>query len=117
MAKMAAETYINRTKEEHRSPIRFLWAEGVPGAHIHLRMCAQYGDRVLSRRIVYEWVEMFKNGRTSVSDAERYGRPATGTAARNEDRTLELHFLALQVILICVYITDYLHFITMFLSF
>jgi len=43
---------INCTKEEQRSVIRFLWAEGVPGAQIHLRMCAQYGDKVLSRRIV-----------------------------------------------------------------
>jgi len=38
----------------------------VPGAQIHVRMCAQYGDKVLSRRIVYEWIE---NGRTSVTDA------------------------------------------------
>ena len=40
-------------------------------------MCAQYGDKVLSRRIVYEWIEMFENGRTSVTDAENSGRPAT----------------------------------------
>ena len=70
MVKMAAKL-INCTKEEQRSVIRFLWAEGVPGAQIHLRMCAQYGDEVLSRRIVYEWIEMFENGRTSVTDAER----------------------------------------------
>ena len=47
MVKMAAKL-INCTKEEQRSVIRFLWAEGVPGAQIHLRMCAQYGDKVLS---------------------------------------------------------------------
>jgi len=35
-------------------------------------MCAQYGDKVLSRRIIYEWIEMFENGRRSVTDAERY---------------------------------------------
>jgi len=83
------ETY-NCTKEEQRSVICFLWAEGVPGAQIHLRMCAQYGDKVLSRRIVCEWIEMFENGRTSVTDAERSRRPATATATRNEERTLEL---------------------------
>jgi len=49
---MAAKL-INCTKEGQRSVIRFLWAEGVPGAQIHLRMCAHYGDKVLSRRIVY----------------------------------------------------------------
>ena len=62
----------------------------MPGAQIHLRMCAQYGDKVLSCRIVYEWIGMFENGRTSVTDAERSGRPATATTTRNEERTLEL---------------------------
>jgi len=79
----------NCTKEEQRSVIHFLWA-GVPEAQIHLSTCAQYGDKVLSRRIVYEWIEMFENGCTSVTDAERSGRPATATTTRNEERTIEL---------------------------
>jgi len=86
---MAAKL-INCTKEEQRSVIRFLWGEGVPGAQIHLRMCTQYGDKVLSCRIVYEWIEIFENGRTSVTDAERSGHPATATTMRNKERTLEL---------------------------
>jgi len=85
-----AAKLINCTKEEQRSVVRFLWAEGVLGVQIHLRMCAQYGDKVLSGRIVYEWTEMFENGRTSVTDAERSGRPATATTTRNEEITLEL---------------------------
>jgi len=28
---------------------------------------------------VYKWIEMFENGRTSVMDAERSGRPSTST--------------------------------------
>jgi len=83
---MAAKL-INCTKEEQRSVICFLWAEGVPGAQIE---CVQYGDKVLSRRIVYEWTEMFENGRTSVTDAERSGLPAIAATTRNEERTLEL---------------------------
>jgi len=86
---MAAKL-TNCTKEEQRSVIRFLWAEGVPGAQIHLHMCAQYGDKVLSHRIVYEWIEMFENGRMSVTGAEHSRRPATATTTRNEKRTLEL---------------------------
>ena len=62
----------------------------MPGAQIHLCMCAQYRDKVLSRRIVYEWIEMFENGRTSVTDAERSRCLATATTTRNEERTLEL---------------------------
>ena len=44
MVKMAVKL-INCTKEEQRSVIGFLWAEGVRGAQIHLRMCAQYEDK------------------------------------------------------------------------
>jgi len=53
-------------------------------------MYAQYGDKFLSHRIIYEWIEMFENGRMSVADAERSGHPATATTMRNEERTLEL---------------------------
>jgi len=86
---MAAKL-INCTKGEQHSVIRFLWAEGVPGAQIHLHRCAHYGDKVLSRRIVYEWIEMFENGRTSVINAQCSRRPAAATTTRNEERTLEL---------------------------
>ena len=69
------------TKEEQRSIIRFLWAEGVKGAEIHARLCTQYGDKALPRRSVYEWIEIFKNGRTSVMDAETSGRPSIQVSA------------------------------------
>jgi transposase len=39
---------------------------------------------------VYEWIEMFKNGRTSVLGAERSGHPTTDTTAQNEERAREL---------------------------
>ena len=55
--------------KEQRSVVRFLWAEGVKGA-----------DNALPRQSVYEWREMFKNGWTSVMDAERSGRPSTSKA-------------------------------------
>jgi hypothetical protein len=37
---------------------------------------------------VYEWIEMFKNGRTSVTDAEHLGHPTTTT--QNEERARKL---------------------------
>jgi len=43
-----------------------------------------------SLRIVYGWIEIFENGRRSMTDAERSGCPATATTTRNEERTLEL---------------------------
>jgi hypothetical protein len=68
----------------------FLWTEGVPGGQIHQRVYAQCGDNALSRRVVYEWTEMSKSGRTSATDAESSGRPTTATTARNGERTREL---------------------------
>jgi len=79
------------TKEEQRSVIRFLWT-GVRGAEIHARLCTQYGDNALPRRSICEWIEMFKNGRTSVMGAERSGRPSISTTDEKleEARTIIL---------------------------
>jgi hypothetical protein len=83
-----AANLINYTKEDQLSVVLcFLWAEGVPGAQIRLRMFAQYRNKVISCRIFYEWVGMFENGRRIVTDAERSGRPATATTNRKEERT------------------------------
>jgi histone-lysine N-methyltransferase SETMAR len=59
-----------------------LWAEG---AEINTRLCAWYGDSALSRQSVYEWIEMFKNGRTSVMDAERSVRASTSTTGEKQE--------------------------------
>ena len=66
------------TKSSQRAGIWFLGAEGIPGAEIHHKLSAQYGNSALPQRSVYDWITMFKNGRTSVTD-ERYGRPSTST--------------------------------------
>jgi len=71
------------TKEEQRGGIRFLWSEGETGAEIHRRLSAQYGDRALPRRSVYEWIEKFQHGRTSVKDEERAERPSTSITDSN----------------------------------
>jgi hypothetical protein len=48
----------------------FLWAEGVPGAEMHRRISVQYSNSVVSLRMVYERIESFKNGRTSIKHEE-----------------------------------------------
>jgi len=70
-------------KEEQRGVIRFLWSKGVTGAEIHRRLSAQYGDSALPRRSVYKWIKRFQQGRTSVKDEERAGRPSTSTTDSN----------------------------------
>ncbi|KAG9462962.1 hypothetical protein GDO78_022737 [Eleutherodactylus coqui] len=89
---MAAAPVIG-TKEEQRAVIRFLWSEGMCGADIYRRLCAQYGENVLSRRSVYEWIEKFKRGRTSVRHEEGAGRPSTSTTDDNIERVRELILL------------------------
>jgi len=65
------------TIEEQCGVVRFLWAEGVKPVKIHRRMLAQYGQSTMSQRKVYQWVEMFKLGRTRVIDEGRSGWPST----------------------------------------
>jgi hypothetical protein len=57
-------------REEQRSVIRFLSSEGVKPTGIHKRMNTQYGDTCLSLQQVYEWDRKFKNGVSSVADAD-----------------------------------------------
>jgi hypothetical protein len=65
------------TKEEIRGVIRFLFVEDVKPVEMIRRMQAQYGDNCLTSRKIYEWIDHFKKGRTSVYDEERSGRPST----------------------------------------
>lgn len=88
MVKMAVHL-INCTKEEC-SVVCFLWAEGEPGTQLHLRMCAQCGDEVFSRRVVSDWSSLFRTDHTRVTDAEHSRHPTTAMITRNEDGTLEL---------------------------
>jgi hypothetical protein len=63
--------------------IRFLWTEDVPGAEIHRRLSAQYGNSALPQQFsVYEWVTILQNGSTSVTVEEWSGCPATHTLQR-----------------------------------
>jgi hypothetical protein len=67
------------TKEEQRAVIRFLWVEGLPVAEMHRSVSVQYGNSVVSQRMVYEWIERFKNGRTSIKHEEGARRTASGS--------------------------------------
>jgi len=66
------------TKEQPHAVIRFLWSERVKTVEIHRRMLFQYVDSSLAQRKVYEWMELFRNGRKSAVDKERPCRPRAG---------------------------------------
>ena len=47
-----------------------------------------YGDNAMKKTAVYKWVERFSEGRESVTDEERPGRPAT---SRTEENIAKVH--------------------------
>ena len=67
-----------------------MWSEGSSGTKIHQRLLAQYGDNALSKTTVYEWIEKFKTGRTSVKHAEGAGRPSTSTSEEKIEQAQQM---------------------------
>jgi hypothetical protein len=74
------------TIEEQCAVMRFLWAEEVKSAEIHRRMLAQYEARTMHQRKIYEWIECFKEGRTSVTNESRPGDPWTSRTDQHIQR-------------------------------
>jgi transposase len=74
------------TIKEQRTVVRFLWAEGVKYAAVHRRMLTQYGAHTMHQRKIYEWIERFKDGRTSVTDESRPGHPSTSQTDQHIQR-------------------------------
>ena len=65
-----------------------------------------YGDNAMKKTAVYKWVKRFSEGRESVTDEERSGRPATSRTEENiakicqivrENRRLTVRSIAEQV--------------------
>jgi len=67
-----------------------------------------YGDNAMKKTAVYRWVKRFSEGRGSVTDEERSGRPATSRTEENiakvrqivrENHRLTVRSIAEQVII------------------
>jgi hypothetical protein len=91
------------SEEEQRAVVCFLWADDVKGVEIHRHSSAQHGDNVLPRQNVYEWIKMFKNGRTDIV-ALCSGHPSTSTSDEKQaratildDRTITIRNVATQL--------------------
>ena len=48
-----------------------------------LRLVQVYGDSAMMRTAVYKWVKRFSEGRESVTEEEKSGRPATRRTDEN----------------------------------
>ena len=49
-----------------------------------------YGDSVMTKTAVCKWVKRVSEGRESVTDEERSGRPATSTTEENIAKFIKL---------------------------
>jgi len=49
-----------------------------------------YGDNSMKKTAVYRWMKCFSEGRESVTDEERSGRPATSRTEENIQKFVKL---------------------------
>ena len=68
---------------EQRTNIKFLVKLGKSGNEIREMLVQVYGDNAMKKTAVYMWVKRFSEGRESVTDEERSGRPATSRTEEN----------------------------------
>ena len=62
---------------EQRTNIKFLVKLGKSGNEMRVMLVQVKGDNAMQKTAVYKWVKRFSEGRESVTDEERSGRPAT----------------------------------------
>jgi len=73
---------------EQRTNIKFLVKLGKSGNEIREMLVQVYGDNAMKKTAVYKWVKRLSEGRESVTDEERSGRPAT---SRTEENIANIH--------------------------
>ena len=68
---------------EQRVNIEFLVKLGKGGNNIREMLAQVYRDNALKKTAVYKWVKGFSEGRESVTDVEKSGRPARSRTEEN----------------------------------
>jgi transposase len=75
---------------EPRTNIKFLVKHSKSGQEILEMLKTVYGESAMKRRTVYKWVDQFKEGRESIHDNAREGRPSTSGVGENIQRVHDL---------------------------
>ena len=70
-------------KIRYRAMIEFLTLENVPLQQIHNRMTVVYGECAPSYATVKRWAAEFRQGRSSLEDGPRSGRPSEAVCEEN----------------------------------
>ena len=73
-----------------RAVIEFLVKEEIPAADIHQRLQRAYGSVCMGAGSVRRWGKLFKDGKTSIQDDPRSGRPQTASTECNKERVDEI---------------------------
>jgi histone-lysine N-methyltransferase SETMAR len=75
------------TAEKQGACIKFCVKNGKTGAETLQMLRSAFSDDCLRQAVVYQWVKRFKEGRESLKDDPRPGRPST---ARNEQNVAQV---------------------------
>ncbi|GFO41314.1 histone-lysine N-methyltransferase SETMAR [Plakobranchus ocellatus] len=94
------------SKLEVRAVVRFLFSKGTKPSKIHKQIAETYGEGAMSRSRVYQGCTWFGEGRTSLGDEPKSGRPKTSTKEDNTtcvdelircDRRMKIREIALKL--------------------
>ncbi|GFN97966.1 histone-lysine N-methyltransferase SETMAR [Plakobranchus ocellatus] len=77
------------SKLEVRAVVRFMFSKGTKPSEIHKQIAETYGEGAMSRSRVYQWCTWFGEGRTSLGDEPKSGRPKTSTKEEHTTRVDE----------------------------
>jgi transposase len=115
-------TFAMQANIEQRHAKRFCLKLNKSATETFASLTEAYGDATLSRTIVFKWHKAFKEGRESVEDDPRCGRPISSTTDQNvevvqavmaKDRRLSVRLIAEDVGLdknaVHRILTDHLH--------
>jgi len=83
-----ATARLSELELEQQTNIKFLTKLEKSGNKIREMLVQVYRDNAMKKTAVYKWVKRFSEGRESVTDKERSGRPAT---SRTEENIAEVH--------------------------
>ncbi|GFW14064.1 putative transposable element [Trichonephila clavipes] len=83
---------------EKRCAIKFCFRLGHNATETFAKLQQAYGDSVLSRAHVFRWFKAFSEGRESIEDESRSGRPSDSKTAENVNHLKGHHFGTLEYI-------------------
>ena len=85
-----AAARMSELELEQQMNIKYLVKLGKSGNKIREILAQVYGDNAMKKTAVYKWVKRFSEGRESVTDEERSGRPATSRTEENIAKFIKL---------------------------